>query len=76
MLFNWDGFGWCPGSIQEANGDKSETVDGAVVNFKVYYDIDSDLASHVLGLDTYKADGPVNSWVLLEATRALPNPNL
>ena len=41
------------------------TVDGAMVNFLVYYEMDEDLSRHVLGLDTYAPSGPANSWVLL-----------
>ena len=41
------------------------TIDGAMVNFLVYYEMDEDLSRHVLGLDTYAPSGPANSWVLL-----------
>ena len=75
VLYNWDGVGWCSGVIQKATGNKSKPVDGAVVNFEIYYEVDDDLSSHVLELDTYKPGGPVNSWVLLEATAALSNPS-
>ena len=43
-------------------------IDGDVVNFWVYYEIDDDTSKHVLTLDTYGGDG-VGSWVLLEELR-------
>ena len=36
------------------------------VNFMVRYEIDGDRSSHVLSLEHYQADGPVDSWVLLD----------
>ena len=75
VLYNWDGVGWCSGVIKEATGDKSKKVDRAVVNFKIYYEVDDDLSSHVLELDEYLPGGPPSSWVLLEATAALSNPS-
>ena len=58
--------GWCSGVIEKANGDKSKTINGDMVNFEIYYETDDDLSRHVLVLDKYRPDGPANSWVLLE----------
>ena len=66
ILFHWDGLGWCPGVIEQANGDRRRTLDGDVVNFLVNYELDGDTSSHVLGAEKYLPNGPPNSWVLLE----------
>jgi len=36
-----------------ANTDKCRKVNGEIVNFMVYYDIDQETCSHVLGSDLY-----------------------
>ena len=66
VLYHWADVGWCSGVIEKANGDKSKTVDGDMVNFEIYYEMDDDLSRHVLEMDKYLPDGPPNSWVLLE----------
>ena len=66
VLYHWADVGWCSGVIEKANGDKSKTVDGDMVNFEIYYEMDDDLSRHVLELEKYMPDGPANSWVLLE----------
>ena len=73
MLYNWEGEGWCLGVIKKATEDTSKTIDAAVINFEIYYQIDDDIAGHVLGLEACRPDGPVDSWVLLHVTAALPN---
>ena len=72
VLYHWAGVGWCSGVVEKANGDKSKTVDGAVVNFEIYYDVDGDLSRHVLELGKYRPDGPADSWVLLEDPVPVP----
>jgi len=71
VLYHWADVGWCSGVIEKANGDKSKTVDGDMVNFLVYYEMDDDLSRHVLELDKYNPDGPANSWVLLEVAEVV-----
>ena len=66
ILYHWTDLGWCSGIIKKANGDTSKTVDGDVVNFEIYYEVDKDLSHHVLDLAMYVPDGPANSWVLLQ----------
>ena len=65
LLYRWPSVGWCVGVIKEANGDRRFKINGEVVNFHVYYEIDDDTSKHVLTLDTYGGSG-VGSWVLLE----------
>jgi len=72
VLYHWADIGWCSGVIEKANGDRSKTVDGDMVNFEIYYDVDGDLSSHVLELGKYQADGPADSWVLLEEPVPVP----
>ena len=67
VLYHWVDDGWCEGIIEKANGDKSKTVDGDMINFEIYYERDDNLSRHVLELDSYAPDGPPNSWVLLKA---------
>ena len=74
VLYHWADVGWCSGVVERANGDKSKTVDGAVVNIEIYYDVDGDLSSHVLEHGRYQADGPADSWVLLEEPVPQPVP--
>lgn len=75
ILYNWAGVGWCAGVVHSVNCDRRKTMqvetnDGkkekALINFFVYYAIDSNLSAHVLTLEMY---GGVNAgcWVLLEA---------
>ena len=52
--------------IEKVNSDKSKVIDGDMVNFEVYYELDNDLSRHVLEMEKYLPDGPANSWVLLE----------
>ena len=56
---------WDTGVIKEANKDKRFKMNGKVINFNVYYEIDDDTSKHVLELETYGGDS-VGSWVLLE----------
>jgi hypothetical protein len=46
------------------NGDRRRKIDGDVVNFAVYYEIDDDTSMHVLTLNAYGGED-VGSWVLL-----------
>ena len=66
IIYHWTDHGWCSGVIEKTNSDKSRIIDGDMVNFMVYYEVDDDLSNHVLQLDGYVPDGPANSWVLLE----------
>ena len=65
MLYRWPSVGWCLGVVKEANKDRRKKMDGVVVNFLVYYEIDEDTSKHVLTLDAYGGDD-VGAWVLLE----------
>ena len=67
--------GWTAGVIEKVNGDKSKLIDGEMVNFEVYYELDNDLSLHVLYHRTYQPDGPANSWVLLEEPVPVPVPD-
>ena len=40
-------------------------MNGMVINFQVYYEIDDNTSKHVLELQTYGGDN-VGSWLLLE----------
>jgi hypothetical protein len=71
VLYHWADVGWCSGVIEKANGDKSKTVDGDMVNFEIYYEMDDDLSRHVLEMEKYLPDGPANSWVLLETAEVV-----
>jgi len=71
VLYHWADVGWCSGVIEKANGDKSKTVDGDMVNFEIYYEMDDDLSRHVLEMEKYLPDGPANSWVLLEVAEVV-----
>ena len=42
-------------------------MNGVVINFHIYYELDDDLSKHALTLETY-GGGDVGSWVLLEET--------
>ena len=66
IIYHWTEHGWCSGVIKRTNSDESKIIDGDMVNFMVYYEVDDDLSNHVLQLDGYVPDGPANSWVLLE----------
>lgn len=59
--------GWLVGKVTEINNDRTEMVDGAVGNFKVYYEADQETATHHLTLSRYaKSTRAVNdSWALL-----------
>ena len=72
IIYHWTDEGWISGVIEKANGDKSKLINGDMVNFEVYYEVDDDLSRHVLQLDSYKPDGPANAWVLLEEPVAKP----
>lgn len=65
ILFCWASVGWCVGVINEANVDRRRKMDNKVINFWVHYEIDDNLSSHVLTLDTYGGED-TGSWVLLE----------
>ena len=66
LLYHWPSVGWCVGVIKEANiGDRRRKIDGDVVNFAVYYEIDDDTSMHVRPLNPYGGED-VGSWVLLE----------
>ena len=41
-------------------------VDGKLVNYVVFYDIDAASSKHALALDSYCESGPCGSWVLLD----------
>ena len=65
IMYRWPSVGWCVGVIKEANKDKRFKMNGKVINFDVYYEIDDDTSKHVLELETYGGDN-VGSWMLLE----------
>ena len=67
--------GWTAGVIEKVNGDKSKLIDGEMVNFEVYYELDNDLSRHVLKLEKCTPDGPAHSWVLLEEPLPVPVPD-
>jgi hypothetical protein len=54
------------GVVKEANGDKRRKMNGDVINFLVYYEIDNNISQHVLTLEKYGGED-VGAWVLLAA---------
>ena len=58
IMYRWPsvGWSWCAGVIKEANKDKRFKMNGKVINFSVYYEIDDDTSKHVLELETYGGD--------------------
>ena len=53
-------------AVKEANGDKRRKMNGDVINFLVYYEIDDNISQHVLTLEKYGGED-VGAWVLLAA---------
>ena len=41
-VYRWPSVGWCVGVIKEANKDKRFKMNGKVINFNVYYELDDD----------------------------------
>eukprot|EP00316_Scyphosphaera_apsteinii_P000675 CAMPEP_0119299392 /NCGR_PEP_ID=MMETSP1333-20130426/1469_1 /TAXON_ID=418940 /ORGANISM="Scyphosphaera apsteinii, Strain RCC1455" /LENGTH=544 /DNA_ID=CAMNT_0007300803 /DNA_START=41 /DNA_END=1672 /DNA_ORIENTATION=+ len=72
ILYNWEGVGWCVGTITSRNLNKRNTVGGDPLNFFVHYQLDNDTSSHNLELEQYRSGptAPENSWVLLEEVAA------
>ena len=64
ILYFWNAFGWCKGTIAKTNKDGRKTVPGGgKANFIVYYELDDEEVKHFLSLDSYGID---DRWVLLE----------
>ena len=63
----WGVFLASPGGRRQKKIRVRFKIDGEVVNFIVYYEIDDNDSRHVLTREGYGGEG-VGSWVLLEAT--------
>ena len=53
VMYRWPSVGWCVVIIKEANKDKRVKMNGVVINFHIYYELDDDLSKHALTLETY-----------------------
>ena len=66
IIYRWAEHGWCSGVIERTNSDTSKMIDGDMVNFMVYYEVDDEEVPTALRLDEYGAEDEFG-WVLLEA---------
>ena len=70
ILWKWEGFGWCLGSILRRNGDtRRKTGSGEQATFILAFEMDEGRSTAVvLTAKTYatNADAAYESWMLLE----------
>ena len=50
---NWSAVGWCTGNIIRGSADRRRKIDGEIVDYIVYHDIDDEEAEHVLTLNNF-----------------------
>eukprot|EP00966_Prymnesium_polylepis_P270075 6239058-Prymnesium_polylepis.1 len=63
-MFNFNDDGWCRGVVDEVNTDPSETDEGQVANFIIYYEADDQYQAHFLTPREYstRRDASPGSW--------------